>query len=110
MNVVEDKKLTNAEAKALLTRRKKDAPEMGYEQANTLEYLEKFTHLDADDAAKMRKELGDLGFLEPGQITDLANVLPKKEETVRAVLTREKLPVNAEQVKEVLKVCKKYAK
>ncbi|MFH1200560.1 MAG: hypothetical protein V1708_05835 [Candidatus Micrarchaeota archaeon] len=110
MNVIEEKKLAYADAKALLTKRKKDAPEMGYEQANTLEYLEKFTHLDADGSARMKKELEELGFLTEAQIADLVNIAPKKDETVKAVLTREKLPVSAEQVKEIAKVCKKYAK
>ncbi len=107
MNVIEERKASFAEAKALLTKRKKDLPEMGYEQANTLEYLEKFTALSTEDAKKMEKELEALGFLTPEQIVDLVNVVPKKEDTVRAVLTREKLSLNAEQVKEVLKVCKK---
>ena len=109
MNVIEERKATFAEAKALLTKRKKDLPEMGYEQANTLEYLEKFSPLSPEDSKKMEKELEALGFLTPGQVADLVNILPKKEDTVRAVLTREKLSLNAEQVKEVLKACKKHA-
>lgn len=108
MNVIEERPTTFAEAKALLAKRKKDAPEMGYEQANTLEHLEKFTALSAEDAKKMEKELEDLGFLSKEQVINLINVLPKREDTVRAVLTREKLLLNAEQIKEVLKICKKY--
>ncbi len=109
MQQVGEKFLTVEEAKELLEKRRKDA-ELGYEQQNALDYLEKFAKLSKSEAEKMRKELEALGILSEKQVVWLVNVAPSKEETVKAILGQEKLELGTEQVKEVLKICKKYAK
>ena len=109
MQQLSEKFLTLEEAKELLEKRKKDG-ELGYEQQNALDYLEKFAKLGKGESEKMRKELEGLGILTEKQVVWLVNVVPSKEDTVKAILGQEKLELSAEQVKDVLKVCKKYAK
>lgn len=108
-NIIEEKYLTVEEAKELLEKRRKDG-ELGYEQQNTLDYLEKFAKLTEKEAEKMRKELEALGLLNEKQVVWLVNTVPQKEDAVKAVLSQEKLELNAEQVKDVLKICKKFGK
>ncbi len=107
MQQISEKYLTLEEAKDLLEKRKKDS-DLGYEQQNTLDYLEKFAKLTKAQAEKMRKELEGLGILTDKQVVWLVNVVPQKEDTVKAICGHEKLELNAEQVKDVLKICKKY--
>ncbi|MBU1197808.1 RNA polymerase Rpb4 family protein [Candidatus Micrarchaeota archaeon] len=109
MEQLNEKYITLSEAKDLLEKRKKDS-ELSYEQQNALDYLEKFAKLSKTESEKMKKELEGLGILTDKQIVYLINIVPQKEDTVKAILSQEKLELNGEQVKTVLKVCKKYVK
>jgi DNA-directed RNA polymerase subunit F len=95
----------------LQKRQKESAGEFPYEQQNTLDYSEKFAgRLTAAKAKELRKELKDLGFLSEEQIISLVDILPRRDDALKAVLTGEKLELSEEQVKEAGKVVKKYAK
>lgn len=109
MKVIEEKPIPYSHAKELLTKRKKDS-ELGYEQQNTLDYLEKFTKLTDSESAKLRKELEELNILTEKQIMELVNDLPGKEDLVRTILSKEKLEFSADQIKEIAKIIKKFAK
>ncbi|MFH1443327.1 MAG: RNA polymerase Rpb4 family protein [Candidatus Micrarchaeota archaeon] len=109
MKVVEEKVVTFAHAKDLLQKRKKDT-ELGYEQQNTLEYLEKFAKLSEEDSKKLAKELEELNILSEKQIMELVNLLPGKEDLVRTILSKEKLEFSADKVKEIAKIIKPYTK
>ncbi len=109
MKVVDEKTIAYSEAKELLTKRKKDT-ELGYEQQNTLDYLDKFSKLSESASEKLRKELEELNILSERQITELVNNLPTKEDLVKTILSKEKLEFSTEQVKEITKILKKHAK
>ncbi|MFH1750226.1 MAG: hypothetical protein ABH863_00955 [Candidatus Micrarchaeota archaeon] len=109
MKVAEEKTASYAYAKELLTKRKKDS-ELGYEQQNTLDYLEKFAKLSESESEKLCKELEELNILSERQIMELVNNLPSKEDLVRTILSKEKLEFSSEQVKEIAKIIKKVAK
>ncbi|MFH0971334.1 MAG: hypothetical protein V1835_02085 [Candidatus Micrarchaeota archaeon] len=109
MKMIEEKAISYAEAKALLEKHKKDG-ELGYEQQNTLEYLEKFTKLSESESEKLGKELGELNILSEKQIMELTNNLPTKEELVKTILSKEKLDFTSEKIKEITKILKKHSK
>jgi DNA-directed RNA polymerase subunit F len=109
MKVLEEKPVSYSHTKELLTKRKKDS-ELGYEQQNTLDYLEKFAKLSEAESAKLQKELGELNILSEKQIMELVNNLPVKEDLVRTILSKEKLEFSADQIKEIAKIIKKFAK
>ena len=112
MKLVSEKPITLLEINELLKKRHKESSgEFPYEQQNTLDYSEKFVdRLTSAKAKELKKELNDLKFLSPEQIATLINILPRKDDATKACLTGEKLEVTEEQVKEVTKVIKPYAK
>jgi len=112
MKLVSEKPITLLEINEMLKKRQKESTgEFPYEQQNTLDYSEKFVDRIAPAKAKeLKKELVALGFLSGEQISTLVNILPKKDDVTKACLTGEKLDVTEEQVKEVTKVIKPYAK
>ena len=108
MNILEEKVISISEAKGLLDKRKKDS-ELGYEQQNSLTHLEKFAKISEDKAEKLRLELNELNILSEKQIAQLIDNLPTKENIVKTILTRERLDFTTDQIKEILKIVKKYA-
>jgi DNA-directed RNA polymerase subunit F len=112
MKLVSEKSVTLLEVNDLLRKRHKESTgEFPYEQQNTLDYSEKFVdRITPAKAKELRKELSDLKFLSEEQIVTLINILPKKDEVTKACLTGEKLDVTEDQVKEVTKIIKPYAK
>ena len=112
MKLVKEKPVSLGDVHELLAKRQKDTTgEFPYEQQNTLDYSSKFTDRITPAKAKdLKRELDDLGFLTPEHITTLIDILPKKDDAVKAILTGEKLDLTEEQVKETAKVLKKYAK
>jgi DNA-directed RNA polymerase subunit F len=112
MKLISEKPVTLLEVNDMLKKRHKESTgEFPYEQQNTLDYSEKFVdRITPVKAKELRKELADLGFLTADQVSTLVNILPKKDEVTKACLTGEKLDVTEEQVKEVTKTIKPYAK
>ncbi len=106
--IVSEKILLLPEALEMLEKRQKQG-ELGYEQQNTLTYLQAFSQLSAKDARALFKELTELGLTEK-QAALLCNLLPKKEDLLQAALTADKAsaPVSEDKMKEILKIIKKY--
>lgn len=112
MKLVSEKPITLIEINEMLKKRHKESTgEFPYEQQNTLDYSEKFVdRITPAKAKELKKELAALGYLSGEQISTLVNILPRKDDATKACLTGEKLDVTEEQVKEVTKVVKPYAK
>ncbi len=111
MHVVSEKPVSLFEVESILKKRQKEGEALSYEQQNTLEYAEKFgTKLDADQYKELKKELSSLSFLSAKQVAKLCDVLPKKDDEVKAVLMQESAGATDEQAKEVAKVLKSCKK
>jgi len=107
VEIVSEKPVGLGHALELLEKRRKDG-ELGYEQQNTLVYLTEFASLSVKEEKELRKELEELGFLNEKHIAMLLALAPKKEDDVKSVLAFDKSAFSGEQVKEVLKVVKKF--
>jgi len=105
VKVISEKNVSLSEALSLLEKRKKDG-ELGYEQQNTLDYLQEFAVLSEKDSNALARELCELGLTEE-QAISIVNIMPKKEDEVRAVLAGGKT-ASPELVKNILKTVKKY--
>ena len=103
-----EKVISVSEAKELLEKRQKDS-DLGYEQQNTLAHLQKFAKLTEAKAEKLRLELNELNILSEKQIAQLLDVLPTKENLLKTVLIHDKRDLTGDQLKEILKIVKKYA-
>ncbi len=104
MQLVSEKSLLLAEAKALLEKRQKDG-ELSFEQQNTLAYFQEFAALGEKEAHELKKELVKQGLGEQ-QAVDLVNLMPGKEEDLRNALGEARNSFNAEQLKSFLKSVK----
>jgi DNA-directed RNA polymerase subunit F len=111
MKLLETKPISFREVNDYLKERKKEAAggELGYEQANSLDYSEKFLQLTDAKERDLRDDLSKLGLQEP-VITGLVDMLPKKEDEIKLILQSGKLELPDDQVKEIAKVVKKYRK
>ena|SRR3989338_4478870 len=111
MKLLESKPISFRQVNEYLKERKKEAPggELGYEQANTLDYSEKFAQLTEAKERDMRDDLGKLGLQEP-VVTALVDMLPRKEDEIKLILQSGKLELPDDQVKEIAKAVKKYRK
>lgn len=112
VKLVSERPVNLSEVNEMLQKRQKETPgEFPYEQQNTLDYSAKFAErLTPAKARELKKELEALGFLSQEQVASMIDILPKKDDAAKAVLTGEKLDLTDEQVKEVLKVVKPFAK
>src|SRR3989338_5518038 len=113
MQLIESKPITFRQVGKLLAERKKEAAgaELGYEQANTLAYAEAFGTITESKEEALLKEIKKVSQTLPqAAMIGLANLLPRKEEEVKQIILWSKADVPDEQVKELVKVCKKYRK
>lgn len=100
MNLVSSKPVTLEEAKELIKKREKDG-ELGYEQQQALEYLDKFAK---DKESPKVKELMKVGKMTPDVAVKLADIAPKKPETVRAILLKDNVDLSDAEVEEIVKL------
>ncbi len=110
MRVLGEKIVPLYEVEAILKKRQKEGEALSYEQQNTLEYAEKFgARLSPEKYKELKKELADAGLPEK-TVAKLCDILPRKEEEVKAAVSQDKSDLTDEQIKEVAKILKKYAK
>ncbi len=100
MDHVLSKPLTLEEAKEMLKRREKDG-ELGYEQQQALEYLDKFAKKDSDGKLKLLMKMGKVSNDTAVKLVDIG---PKKVDTVRAILIKDNVNLTDEEINEILKI------
>lgn len=94
------KPLSLEEAKEMLKRREKEG-ELGYEQQQALEYLEKFAKKDSEAKIKVLMKMGKFSLETAVKLADIG---PKKADTVRAILIKDNVNLTDEEVNEIVKL------
>jgi DNA-directed RNA polymerase subunit F len=105
MEVLEERAITDAEAKDILEKKRKDA-ELKYEQKNALENLKKFTKIDFERVKVLVEELGKLNLRER-QIIAIANFLPQDTDDLKVVLQKEYSNFKEDEITKILEAVKK---
>lgn len=103
MTVISSKPVSMAEAAELLTARGKES-ELGYEQKEALAHAERFSKSSAKEAATLIKDLMKNKKLTLESAIKLVDIRPKKPDTVRAIILREKIDLSDDDIAEVLKL------
>ena len=106
MEIVDERIVSDAEAKAILEKREKEI-ELGYEQRNALEHLRKYCKLDDKAAKSLWDELASIGKLTPRQIAQIVNILPQDTDDLRVILEKSFTSLSEDEVKKVLDAVKK---
>src|SRR2546430_14953278 len=104
--IVEEKVITNSEAKAVLEKVKEE--ELGEFQRRTLDFTRRFTKLPAERASKLVEELSSKLQLDRNDAIQIVNTLPQSVEELRAVLTVKGRFVSTEQLNGILEIMKRY--
>ncbi len=112
MKLIESTPLFLSKVAELLEERKREAGgNLEYEQTNTLEYATEFGKLSQSKAEAMLKEISKIAPSLPAeQAVQMIDLLPKKEEEIKMVISSAKMELPDEQVKELAKLFKKHAK
>ncbi|MEK6924117.1 MAG: hypothetical protein AABW54_02680 [Candidatus Micrarchaeota archaeon] len=111
MQVVSSKPVGLADVVELLSKRKAEASgTLEYEQANTLAYAEAFSQLDGAKVNALRKDVSGVTALPEELLFQIVDLLPRKEEELALILAAGKVELPKEQLKEIVKVVKKYKK
>lgn len=105
-SIVNQQGLTNSQAKEYLQKIEegyiaKSKP-LGYELEQSLKYVKKFSKVTPKESAKLIKELTALDLSE-NVVIELVNIMPKKAETVKAILFK-KAKTSDALVENILKI------
>lgn len=106
MNVIEEKLVTDAEAKELLEKREKDG-ELKFEQKNAVDVLRNFLkNSEKEKIDKVVSELKEVEHLREKHIVEIANFLPEDKDDLRVVLHKEYTNFTPEEIEKILQIVK----
>jgi len=105
MNILEEKIVTDVEAKELLEKREKES-ELKFEQKNTLDLLKKFAATEKEKIDKLVDELRTVEHLREKHIIEIANFLPEDKDDLRVVLHKEYTNFTPEEIEKILQIVK----
>jgi len=105
MNIIEEKIITDVEAKELLEKREKEA-ELKFEQKNSLDLLRKFATTEREKIDKLTEELKTVEHLREKHIVEIANFLPEDKDDLRVVLHKEYTNFTPEEIEKILQIVK----
>jgi DNA-directed RNA polymerase subunit F len=105
MNILDEKVVTDTEAKEILEKREKES-EMKFEQKNTLEILRKFVTVEKEKLDKLVEELKTVEHLRDKHIVEIANFLPEDKDDLRVVLHKEYTNFTPEEIEKILQIVK----
>jgi len=105
MNVKDEKVVSWAEAKKILSEKEKTR-ELVYEQKNALEHLRKFCKLPEKKYEKMIEDLKAIEKLKERHIVSIINFLPENQNDLRVLFANERLVLNDDDKRKILKIVK----
>lgn len=106
MKVIEERLVTNAEAKKILEKREGEG-ELHYEQKNALDVLRKVLKVDIKKIEKIVEELKTIPKLREFHIISIANLLPEDKDDLRLILQKEYNVLEEDEIKKILEIIKK---
>ena len=109
MDVISEKLVTDAEAKGMLEKRKKEMKELKYEQKNTLGVLKKFVKIDPKKAKELIAEMQKIEKLRERHIMSIVNALPQDADDLRTILQKEYSSLSKEEIDLILQTIKKIS-
>ncbi len=100
--LLEEKPATSALAKKILVKREEE--DLNYEQRAALDYLSKMSKLNEKKANDATKELEKSDKVKPEIAAKIVDLLPRDEDDVRAIFTKERFVLTKEEIATILKV------
>jgi len=104
MRIVSSKPVPMADVLDVLAERKKAGEELGYEQANALEHSENFACCDKKKAETVLKKVKAASpKIDEETAVKIVDIMPKSEETLKAILLKNKIEISMEEIKDIMK-------
>lgn len=106
MKVLNSVPASVSEVKDILKKREKEG-ELGYEQQLSLEYSDNFSKHSKTEAEKLTKQIMKNGKINEETAIKLVDLFPTNADLVRAILLKDKIELNDEEVNEIVKIFSK---
>ncbi|WP_455645693.1 RNA polymerase Rpb4 family protein [Methanosphaera sp.] len=113
--VIDTKPITISEAREILMKKVEekadennevDGHQFTYEQNLTIDYVNKFALLDAEDAQELRGKLEE--YLSPIQAVKVVDLMPEDLDDLRLIFSKERGNFETETLQEVLDLVDQY--
>ena len=111
---VDEEYLTTGEVKELLAdvereRAADEERELPYELARTIEHVNRFAVLEAEESLELVEELMNLEKVDEATAYKITELLPQSRDELRAVYAQERYTLDGDELDEILDVVAKYA-
>ena len=83
--------------------------ELGYEQGISLDYANKFSKMEVEDAEKAISELNEkIPRLKRENILKIVDIVPEDKRDVEVLFSKERLILDEEEINSILEIVAKY--
>lgn len=103
MKILDEKIITNSEAKEILEIRKKEK-DLIYEQKIALDFLEKTCKISKTVFDKLIAGLSEIRILKPRHMALLINNLPMTEDEVKQIFVKERTNLKKDEIKKIVEI------
>ncbi|MCD6216025.1 MAG: hypothetical protein J7J92_03050 [Candidatus Aenigmarchaeota archaeon] len=103
MKILDEKIITNFEAKKIIEERKKEK-DLNYEQKITIDFLEKSCKITKTVFEKLVKQLSEIQILKPRHVALLINNLPMTEDEVKQIFAKERTNLKKDEIKKIVEI------
>ncbi|MDY6770521.1 MAG: hypothetical protein SV186_01030 [Candidatus Nanohaloarchaea archaeon] len=88
---------------------KEDEGELRHPQQIGLEYLRKNAKIkDRESYEELKDELAEIDSLKEKHIIKILDILPKHEEEVEALFSKERVKLDDEEIQQIIDICSSY--
>ena len=109
---LDEKYVTVSEVKETLNEiadeRADEDREMAYELRRSLEHVNEFAVLDADEAQELRDTLLEFEAVDDFVAHKIVDLLPRNRDELRSIYAKERYTVDSEEMDEILNAVAKY--
>lgn len=106
MEVKKSEPILELEVKTILAKRK-EGEELAYEQAEALEHAEKFSDNAPAKAKKIIEDIKENKKIPLETAIKIVEIMPKQTSTLKAILLKDKVELNDEELEAILKITNK---
>lgn len=99
--------VSESEVKVILEKRKGNEEELAYEQAQALEHAERYAELTPAKAKKLIEDIRKNERIPIETAIKITEIMPKQTSTLKAILIKDKVELNDEELGAVLKLTAK---
>ncbi|RQG91155.1 RNA polymerase Rpb4 family protein [Natrarchaeobius halalkaliphilus] len=112
--IVDEEFLTVSETKELLAdieseRALDEDRELPYELARAIEHVNRFTHLEPEEAQQLVEDLRELEKVDEPTAYKIANLLPRNRDELRSVYAQQRYSLSGDELDDILNAVARYA-